>query len=418
MKSKGIFVSFVVLFAVILSLSAVNASDDFVVINDIQVNGISVFDGSGVIGGTVGEKVPVEITFTALRDVTDVKVKVYIEGFKNDISETSDRFHVVNGSTYVKRFTIELPSAMDLDQLVEELSLLVRITAQGEDSVEYYREIMMQRELYAIEFLSIEAPDKTVSGSTIPVDVVIKNNGDQRLDDIYVKASITELGISRSVYVGDIGPSEESDADYYENIKDSVEKRLYLAIPKSAAAGTYNIEVEAYNYDTSTSANKKVVVESVQTTVVPTVTSKTVSTNEEATFNVVLVNPNDRMVVYTLVPEEAKGLVVEVTEPVAAVPADSSKTVQVKVTPLDSAEEGTHVVTVNVNSEGGVAKQTSFSVNVKKAASPTTTVTTSNTVLILTVVLSIIFVVLLVVLIVLLTKRPAESEEFGETSYY
>ena len=43
---------------------------------------------------------------------------------------------------------------------------------------------------------------------------------------------------------------------------------------------------------------------------------------------------------------------------------------------------------------------------------------TANGVLILTVVLVIIFVVLLIVLIVLLTRRPAETEEFGETSYY
>ena len=34
------------------------------------------------------------------------------------------------------------------------------------------------------------------------------------------------------------------------------------------------------------------------------------------------------------------------------------------------------------------------------------------------VILAIIFVVLLVVLIVLLAKKPAETEEFGETSYY
>jgi len=32
--------------------------------------------------------------------------------------------------------------------------------------------------------------------------------------------------------------------------------------------------------------------------------------------------------------------------------------------------------------------------------------------------LAIIFIVLLIVLIVLLTKKPAEIEDFGETSYY
>jgi len=53
-----------------------------------------------------------------------------------------------------------------------------------------------------------------------------------------------------------------------------------------------------------------------------------------------------------------------------------------------------------------------------KSTSPVTGITSNNTVLILTVILVIIFVVLLVILIVLLTRKPAESEEFGETSYY
>jgi preprotein translocase subunit SecG len=36
----------------------------------------------------------------------------------------------------------------------------------------------------------------------------------------------------------------------------------------------------------------------------------------------------------------------------------------------------------------------------------------------LTVILAVIFVVLLIVLIALLAKKPAETEELGETSYY
>jgi len=71
-----------------------------------------------------------------------------------------------------------------------------------------------------------------------------------------------------------------------------------------------------------------------------------------------------------------------------------------------------------VKSDTGVSKQVSFTANVEKTGSSKPTVTTNNTVLILTIVLSIIFVVLIIVLIVLLTRKPAESEEFGETSYY
>ena len=129
------------------------------------------------------------------------------------------------------------------------------------------------------------------------------------------------------------------------------------------------------------------------------------------------------MVVYTITPEESKGVLVEVTEPVVTVGADSSRTVQILARATKDADEGTYVVTVNAISEAGMSKQVSFSVNVEKSSSSGITGSVvggnANTAVVLTVILVIVFVVLLIVLIVLLTKRPAEqSEEFGETNYY
>jgi uncharacterized membrane protein len=264
--------------------------------------------------------------------------------------------------------------------------------------------------------LSIDAPDTVAPGNTVAIDVVLQNNGNERLDNTYVKVSIPELGVERKVFFGDLEvsyPEEESNDD----IADTVNKKLYLTIPRNAVPGTYNLNVEAYNYDTSVTAKKKIAVSNVETGVLPSQTSKTIAIGEEATFNVVLINPNDRMVVYTLTPEEAKGLIVEVEEPVVSVSADSSRTVKVKVRATSSAEEGSHLVVVSVDSETGLVKQVSFNVNVEKK-STATTVSTANPVFILTIVLVVIFVVLLIVLIVLLSKKPSENEEFGETSYY
>ena len=69
---------------------------------------------------------------------------------------------------------------------------------------------------------------------------------------------------------------------------------------------------------------------------------------------------------------------------------------------------------MNVNSPTE-QEQIVFTVNAEDNG---TSVSGDNFVLLLTVILVIIFVVLLIVLIVLLTKRPVETEEFGETSYY
>jgi len=415
MKNKAILVSFIALFAIVFALSTIVASEVQICDMTVEVNDEIVVSSGVTYAGEVSETIPVEVKFTACEDASDVRIKVYIEGYKNEISDETARFHIVNGSTYVKRFSLKLPSSMDLDELTESLKLLVRISAKGKESAEEAYSIKMQRELYGLNILSVDTSDEVTAGTTIPLDIVIENNGNERLDNVYLKVSIPDLGISKKVFIGDMDVVDEEDKD---SLSDSESKRIYVSIPRNAASGIYNAEIEAYNYDASTKVQAKLAVSGAQTGIIPTATSKTIAIGEETTFDLVLVNPNNRMVVYSLTPSEAKGLIIEINEPVVAVPADSSKTVKVKVKATNSAEEGTHLVTIEVNSESGLVKQVSFSANVEKTGSSAITGAKSNSVLILTVVLAIIFVVLLIVLIVLLTKKPAESEEFGETSYY
>ena len=418
MKSKAILVSFIAIFAMVLALNLVAATTDvesFVDITDIYVNDIRIGDTSGLTAaGEVSTTIPVEVYFTALENAEDVKVRVYIEGYKSEISESTSRFHIIDGSSYVKRFSLTLPSSTDLDDLTEDLNLIVRISAEDEESLEKEYGITMQRDGYSLNILSVDAAQNVVAGSSIALDIVVENNGHEELENTYVKASIPELGVDRKVYFGDLFPEDDCDDDDDDDCdnEDTVNKRIYLAIPRNAAPGVYNIEIEAYNYDASTSVKKNIVISGAEAGILPTTTAKTIAVGEEATFDVVLINPNDRMVVYSITPEDSPGLIVDISTPIIAISADSSNTASITVRATDSATEGTHLVTVNVNSENGLVKQVNFTVNVEDNAAA------NNAVLILTVVLAIIFVVLLIVLIVLLTKRPAETEEFGETSYY
>ena len=409
MKSKAVLVSFIALFAMIFALSTVMASE-FVNIEDVIVNDISIGLGETSVGH-VSDVVPVEVEFKAMDNVSErIKVKVYIEGYKDEISDSVIlRTPLKEDVTYRERFSLRLPSSMDLDDLDEDLVLWVRFSAKGKDSFEYSFAINMQKDLYSLNILSVETEDKVIAGSIIALDIVLQNNGNERLDNVYVKASIPDLGVEKKVYFGDISPDSEED---YDDIVDTRNKKIYLSIPRNSIPGIYSIEIEAYNYDTRVIAEKKIVIGSIETGILPSVTSKSIAIGEEASFDVVLVNPNDRMVVYSLTPEESKGLIIEISEPIVTVAADSSRTVTVKVKATQSADEGTHLVTVNVNSESGLVKQVNFSVNIEGTAR-------RNSVLILTVILAIVFVVLLIVLIVLLTKKPVETEEVeGETSYY
>lgn len=424
MKNKAILVSLITLVAIVFVLNTVLASN-FVTINQVKINGMVANQGTTnpAIAGDVSDTVPVEVYFTANQDETNVRAEVYFDGYRNNVDLQTDRFVIVNGSQYVKRFTVQLPSSQDISDLTDQLPLYVRMSALDADPVEQTFNVEMQRSLYNLQILSVGAPDTAVTGTVVPVDVVVQNNGYSRLDNVYVKVSIPELGVEKNLYYGDLGQNEEGSDTYYDQITDTMDKIVYLNIPTSAQPGTYNLNIEAYNYDTDTTVKKKVVVNTVQSGIIPTTSAQTIAVGDTASYNVVLVNPSDRMVVYTVAPEQSNGLSVQVEQPVVTVPASSSTTVKVDVKATNSATEGANTVTVDVSSDGTMVKQVPLTVNVEKTSSVTgavvgTTDNSNNLVLILTVVLVIIFVVLLVVLIVLLTKKPAQTEEFGETSYY
>jgi len=433
--NKTFLVSFIAILAIIVTLTSVSANgsvDPFVKIDLVKINGVVVEEGGLAFAGSVSEVIPVEVQFTALATVSDARVEVEIKGYRDEISESSSRFHVVNGSQYVKRFSIRLPSSTEIDErdidqltrdLTEKLILKVEITGKNDafgepiGEVKGLYSVRLHKDLYSLNILSVETAPQVLAGSSTAVDIVLENNGNSRLDNVYVKVSVPELGVEREVYFGDISPNyERSNLD----ISDTKGRRIYLIIPRDAPQGIYDMEIEAFNFDTSTTTAKRIAVGTVETGVIPVVTAKAVAIGQDTTFDVFLVNPGDRMVVYSITPEEAKGLIVEPLEPLVSVSADSSKTVQVRVRATESAEEGTHVVTVNVvNLETEqLVKQVTFSVNVEKGTAQRA-VQTTNAVVVLTVILVIVFVVLLIILIVLLTKRPEEEpEEFGETSYY
>jgi hypothetical protein len=410
-----LLMSFVVLFAVVLAVSTVSAFVDDVV---VEINDVVASTNPAIVtvAGEVSEVVPIEVEFDAIADVSDVRVKVFIEGYKSEISEQTSRFHVIDGSRYVKRFSLRLPSSTDLDNLNEELLLIVRFSAKGESPVEENYIVKVQRTQYSLNVLSIDGPDKVSAGSSYVLDVVIENNGNEKLENIYLKASIPVLGLSQRVYVGDLDEQDERDFTDLRDIDrvDARAKRVILNIPRNVQPGTYDVDVEVFNFDTGVTVKKRLTVNSVDASILPVSTSKTIAVGEETTFDVVIVNPNDRIAVYRITPEESPGLIVDILEPVVTVSGDSSRTVKVRVKATDDVSEGTHVVRVNVNSESGLVEQVSFTANVEGKSSTGR----SDAAFVLTVVLTIVFVVLLIILIVLLTRKTEEPEEFGETSYY
>ena len=253
MQAKRILGLFVAMFVVLATISFVAAGSLNVSIDEVRVNDVS---GTITLSGSPGESMPIDVRFTAGSDLEDLKVSAWIDGYKSDISSSTSRFDVLAGRTYVKRFSLDLPSVQDLKDLSNDLTLHVRISNKNDD-VEAQYSITVQRDSYAYNLLSVEAPNKASAGDIIPVDVVLKNTGARELEDSFVTVSIPELGIQRKAYFGDLTPQDENGGD---GKQDARERRVYLVIPSDTLSGNYDLVVKASNYDSSSTAIESITI--------------------------------------------------------------------------------------------------------------------------------------------------------------
>jgi len=360
----------------------------------------SVVLGLNTMVGDVDDIVPVRVTFDSIADETDVKVKVYMEGHRDDVSTYTDRFDIEDGNTYTKLLSLELPS--DSDFLSEEYTLYVDIISRDDKSEVQYT-ISIQRESYTLEILTVDYSSEVSAGDVFPVSVVAKNVGYNRMDDAYVVVSIPFLGVSTRGYLGDLIPAE--DYTDYDDEEDSVYRTVYLKIPENAVNGVYDLDIEVYNDDTDTSVTKLIAVGGSSSTVVlAAVKNQDLNAGETVIYDMIIVNSADDVKVFNIDSVSNSDLSVSVPSVITVGP-DASETVQITVTASSDAEIGTYTFSVDVDGES-----ITFGANVVGSS-------ISTSVVALTVILAIIFVVLLVVLILLLTKKERPIEEV-ETSYY
>jgi hypothetical protein len=397
MNTKRILVSFLLIASVLFLASMVSALGTTV--PTIEVDGVdATADNVSVIAG---ETIDVRVEFTANAPLwdhdsnpltpmvptwtsqSDVKVKVTLEGNKDDVTSVTSNFDVINGKAYAKTLTLKVPSDFDDENLDEALDLTVKIWNSDDVEFEDTYELTLQRGSYDIAIKSVMTSSTVEAGQLLPVDVVLKNVGYNDLEDLYVTASIGDLKLSKQAFFGDLVTVADDDEDN----ENSVSGRLYLEVPYNVKSGTYTLEVTAENEETSSTMTQEIVV----TNSVPDVAMK--SGNE-----LVLLNPTNQLKVYTVKYADTQVSVI--------VPAASSKSIT-----IETPTSGEYKFDVAVFS----GEQLLSTVNFSGTGSATTSLT--SPVMILTIILAVVFLVLLVVLVVLITKKPQKTEEFGE-SYY
>lgn len=424
MKSKNILVSCLtivslLILASIASVSLISATSSLGTINEVTVDDLSVTGND--LSVVAGDTVSLQVFFTSDVNASDITVEATFETDKEDVKSETKSFDIESGKQYVKRLSLEVPFDLK-DELSNDMNLNIEISGDGyKEEMDYT--LRVQRDSYNSEIKSVVVSQTVEAGETFPVDIVLKNMGYNNLDDVYVTARISALGVEKTAYFGDLVAiecdkdlsSEENygvdvDRKCNEDDKDTVTGRIYLDTPYEAKSGIYALEVEVTNDDvTKKEVIQLVVNNDFADNVIIASTTQKVAVGDEADYKLLIVNPTNKLKVYRVVTETSEGLSSSADESVVAVPAGSSKQVVVTAKALS---EGKHDFNVNVFSGDELVSSAVLTADAEGSS-----VSTTSPVTILTVVLAIIFIVLLIVLIVLITKKPEKSEEFGE-SYY
>ena len=402
MNRKTIVGLFVAVLALFVAVPAVSA---FAQINYVEVDSVALYQGT-TFAVDAGQSLDLRVVFNSNANMNDVRVTARVLG-EPGLYESTDRFDVISGGTYSKRLSLILPA--DLDELQESYILEVRIESQstvGATQVSYFA---VQRASYALDFLSVDSNSQAQAGTVLPIDVVLKNRGRHDAEDTFVEARIPALGISKKIFLEDLSANDSSDNDLED---DSIEGTILLSIPSNAAPGIYTVELRAYSEDAEQTVTRRleVVSGSVNSALVASASRKTFAANTDGMYTLTIVNSGNNILVYNLVTEADDGLTVDLEDSVVVVPAGSSKSVKVYARSSDNGEYNFKVSALGANNV--VVGEQSFTAQVEGRAA-----VGGNAAVVLTIILAIVFVVLLVVLIVLLTRKPAKTDELGE-SYY
>ena len=395
----GLFVAVLTLFVTVPAVSA------FANIAYVETNSVPIYEGTHF-AVDAGDSLNLRIVFNSIANASNVRVTARVLG-EPGLYEATERFDVLSGRLYSKLLSLNLPA--DLDNIQESYILEVQVESQSSVGDVLTAVFEIQRSNYALDFLSVDSNSQIQAGKVLPIEIVLKNRGRYDAEDTFVEARIPALGISKKIFLEDLGAVDQSDNDLED---DSIEGTILLQIPSNAAPGLYTVELKAFSEDSETSATRRVEIvgNNGNSVIVASASRKTFAANTDGSYTLTIVNSGDNIMVYNFVTESDDGLTVDLDESVVVVPAGSSKSVKLTARASENGEYNFKVTALGA--DNSVIGEQEFTAQVEGKST-----VGGNAAVVLTIILAVVFVVLLVVLIVLLTRKPAKSDELGE-SYY
>lgn len=396
-KTHKLFFVFLIAVLIVTTVQATSIVKNI----NVFVDGVSINNENRSV--TSGDSIDITVLFESNITASDVKIKAWIDGYRTDIESETSRFDVLENVSYQKRLVLKIPNDLKRNSIY---NLVIRI-ANRENADEFTYTLVNQRKSYNAEILSIESQSIVTAGNVLTASIVVKNMGNHKLEDVYVKASIPTLGVEKTVYIGSLVTEE---TDYKDDAKEAV---IPLYLPKTSKGGLYSLVIEAYNKDVSVTKTELVYISEVQPSkkeelIVVTPVKETQRGKTER-YEVVIMNLDDNIEAYTIAAYSVPGVIVTVDQPLVTIPAGQSKVVSINAEITGDASIGPNAITVIVTPQEGQTKQVTLSANVKSGRS-------IDTLLVVTIILAVVFLILLVVLIAIVASRKESAS--SETSYY
>ena len=367
-----------------------------------------------------GEDMDVKVVFKTAKNLYNVRVKAWINGYREDIEDKTGIFDAFKDNQYSKVLFLPIPDDIDAR---DTYTLYVKIESNEElNGVDEARiDTSVQRSANLLEILSVDLYDHSnfyqgvcgtcsvtfEAGTTVYADVVVKNTGNHIAEDVYVKLSIPELCIERTVYLGDLG---SFDSRQYEDTE-----QVTIALPLPGDEGTYELVIEAYNSEMETEETRTLILERElerDVEILPQITEASVNQGETAKYSLIVTNLGESYESFIVEVLGADGWsTVRVSPASFSLAEGESRLVNVYLDINDNTETGTYPFTVRVK-YGTEAKQFNFNTEVRKS--------TADWKWVLVILGIILAIGILVLLILLLVRQTSSEEERPETveSYY
>lgn len=205
-------------------------------IDSAQIDGFDLSQsGTTVRDMERGQSFKLKVQLTGTSNANAVEVRAFVTGFdssSNKISDSTNTFDVVKGVSYVKTLSLKLPDN------VQEDTYRIRVIIGGRDNDEVTQDYRIQvtpaAHQVVVRDFSINPEDTVQSGRAILATVRVKNQGDKTENDIKVRVSIPELGVTANPdFISDLKTDESATSEEF-----------FLRVDQCARPGTYDVVAE------------------------------------------------------------------------------------------------------------------------------------------------------------------------------